>query len=62
MDTLLDFAHLDEDWDLFPFSCSSGYYFLWNCRLSAPAKERKDDPDALLKQELSLLKTQFQKR
>lgn len=32
----IDFAHLDQTWDFFPFSCSSGYYFLWNSQLHAP--------------------------
>ena len=42
----INFSHLDQAWDLFPFSCSNGYYFLWNSQLSAPKEKRKKQRDA----------------
>lgn len=55
----INFSNLSEAYDLFPFSCSNGYYFLWNMRLPAPSEEETDekiDLEALIKEEIARLK------
>jgi hypothetical protein len=62
--SVLNFTHLRNAWDLFPYSCSSGYYFLWNSQLDAPKESKAEPencPEALLRKELNHLKKSIKK-
>lgn len=60
MNAILNFSHLEEETDFFPYNCANGFYFLWNSRLSSPDhEETEEDPESLLKQELRHLKKQL---
>jgi len=55
MNAVINFSHLEEEFNFFPCNCISGFYFFWNTRLAAQAVE-KDEIEALVQAELALQK------
>jgi hypothetical protein len=53
----INFTDLCEEWELFPFCCINGYYFLWNVRLpAAKIEEPQNKPETLLRNEIARIK------
>lgn len=59
MTAVINFSHLEEEFNFFPCSCISGFYFLWNSRLSAPV-QKMEDVQAIVRNELNNQKTRNQ--
>ena len=63
---VINFSHIGDARDLFPYSCLNGYYFLWNSELDAPKEKKapakkKNSAEALLRKEISSFKRKARK-
>jgi hypothetical protein len=52
----INFSNLTQELDVFPFSCSNGYYLLWDVRLPASEEAEEITLETLLQEELTNLK------